>query len=237
MHRNKPLSKTKSASRQLAVILSLALILTACLPSPPATSVPDSVTTALPTETVTPLPPVTPAATRPAFYPGELVDYSAQTGDTLAALAARFNTTADQIREANPVIPDGATTMPPGMPMEIPIYYKAFWGSPYQMIPDSQFVYGPALKGFDTSAFVSGQPGWLNGYVEYAADQNRTGAQIVDYVGEKFSSAPGSSWPARIPVRSTEQPREARHALHTRLPGFCPSRAISSVGVGCEHAE
>jgi len=115
------------------------------------------------------------------------VDYTAQTGDTLPALAARFNTTVAQIREANPVIPDGATTMPPGMPMQIPIYYRAFWGSPYQIIPDSQFVYGPALKGFDTSAFVSAQPGWLNGYIEYAADQNRTGAQIVDYVAEKFS--------------------------------------------------
>jgi hypothetical protein len=94
----------------------LALAVTACLPSAPATSAPDSLPTAPPTEMVTPLPPVTPAATRPAYYPGELVGYTAQTGDTLPALAARFNTTVDQIREANPAIPDDATTMPPGMP-------------------------------------------------------------------------------------------------------------------------
>jgi len=190
MHRNNPLSKSKSPLRQFAALLSLVLTLTACLPSAPATSAPDSGAIVLATEGPTPLPPVTPEATRPAYRPGELVAYAAQTGDTLTALAAHFNTTVDQIREANPVVPDGATTMPPGMPMQIPIYYKAFWGSPYQIIPDGQFVYGPALQGFDTSAFVSGQPGWLNGYVEYAADQNRTGAQIVDYVGEKFSVSP-----------------------------------------------
>jgi murein DD-endopeptidase MepM/ murein hydrolase activator NlpD len=140
--------------------------------------------------TATSLPPVTPQATRPAYSPGELVGYTAQAGDTLPALAARFNTTVEEIRMANPIIPDGATTMPPGMPMHIPVYYRAFWGSPFQIIPDSEFVYGPAAIGFDTSAFVSQQPGWLNGYVDYAADETRTGAQIVDYVAERFSVSP-----------------------------------------------
>jgi hypothetical protein len=42
-----------------------------------------------------------------------LVDYIAQNGDTLPALALR-NTTVDEIMEANPIIPADATTMPPG---------------------------------------------------------------------------------------------------------------------------
>jgi len=104
-----------------------------------------------------------PVPTRPIYAPGELVDYIAQTGDTLPALAARFNTSVEEILEANSFIPASATTMPPGMPMKIPIYYMPFWGTPYQIIPDCFFVNGPAMRSFSSSQFVAGQPGWLNG--------------------------------------------------------------------------
>ena len=118
------------------------------------------------------------------------MDYIAQTGDSLPAIASHFNTTVDEILAANSFIPADATTMPPGMPMKIPIYYQPFWGSQYQIIPDSLFINGPAQVGFDTSAFVSQQPGWLNGYTEYAFDDNRTGAEIIDYVAINFSISP-----------------------------------------------
>jgi LasA protease len=132
----------------------------------------------------------TPLATRPAYQPGELVDYIAQAGDTLPALASHFNTSVKEIRTANPFIPADATTMPPTMPMKIPIYYQALWGSPYQIIPDSLFVNGPAATGFDTTAFVNKQPGWLKNYSDYVADQTRTGAEIVDYVATNYSVSP-----------------------------------------------
>jgi LasA protease len=131
-----------------------------------------------------------PFPTRPAYSPGELVDYNAQTGDTLPALAARFNTTVDEIWAANPFIPTDATTMPPGMPMKIPIYYLPFWGSPYPIIPDSLFINGPAQIGFNTSEFVSQQPGWLNGFSGYVSGETRTGAQIVDLVAKNYSISP-----------------------------------------------
>ena len=126
----------------------------------------------------------------PALPAGELVDYIAQTGDTLPQLAKRFNTSVAEITAANTEIPLDATTMPPGMPMKIPIYYLPLWGSPYQIIPDSLFINGPAQIGFDTVGYVAGQPGWLKNYVEYAADANRSGAEIVDYVALKFSVSP-----------------------------------------------
>ena len=69
----------------------------------------------------------TPLPTRSTYNPGELVDYIAQNGDTLPALAARFNTTVEEILQANSFIPKDATTMPPGMPMKIPIYFMALW--------------------------------------------------------------------------------------------------------------
>jgi LasA protease len=127
---------------------------------------------------------------RPEYRPGELVDYTAQTGDTLPALASHFNTSVEEIYAANPFIPRDATTMPPGMPMKIPIYYLSLWGDPFQIIPDQAFVYGPALVGFSTSAFVASQPGWINTVNTWAGRENRDGARIVDYVAINYSISP-----------------------------------------------
>jgi LasA protease len=130
----------------------------------------------------TPTPPqITPLPTRPVYQPGELVDYTAQSGDTLPALASHFNTTAEEILAANPIIPKDATTMPAGFPMKIPIYYQTLWGSSYQIIPDSLFIDGPSSINFDTTDFVEKHPGWLKDYSEYAAGENRSGANIVDH--------------------------------------------------------
>jgi LasA protease len=134
----------------------------------------------------------TPLPTRPNYAPGELVDYVAQTGDTIPALAAHFNTTADQIMAANPIVPRDATTMPPGLPMKMPIYYRSLWGSPFHILPDSAFVNGPEQIGFDPSAFVASKPGWWNHYSAYvpAALHDLTGAEIVEYVATNWSLSP-----------------------------------------------
>ena len=142
---------------------------------------------------ITPLAPTSmpaPTSERPKYSPGELVDYIAQNGDNLLALAARFNTTVEEIREANPIIPLDATTMPPGLPMKIPIYYLPLWGTAYQSIPDHAFVNGPAQVGFSTSAFVASTSGWLKNYRVYAGEKMRSGAEAVDYVASNYSISP-----------------------------------------------
>jgi len=133
---------------------------------------------------------VTPYPTRPAFAPGELVDYVAQTGDTLPGLAGRFNTTIEEIRAANPSIPTDATTMPPGMPMQIPIYYRALWGTPYQILPDAVFVNGPDAVDFNPQSFIFQHQGWLGTYEAWAFDSTRTGGEIVEYVADNYSISP-----------------------------------------------
>ena len=143
-----------------------------------------------------------PQPTRPHYAPGELVDYTAQTGDTLPALAIRFNTSVSEIRQANSFIPQTATTMPPGMPMKIPIYYLPLWGSSYRILPDSLLVNGPAQIGFDTSKFVAEHPGWLNNYTNFVSGATRDGAQIVDLVALNFSVSPRPpAGPIGIPGR------------------------------------
>ncbi len=179
------ISKTR---RGLKIIFIAALFLSGCNlravnpPSTPVTTRPNSTT-----PTPVPLPAL---PTRPVYKPGELVDYTAQNGDTLSALAARFNTSAAEILEANPIVPREATTMPPGLPMKIPIYYRALWASPFQILPDDAFVNSPSLIGFNTPAFVASQPGWLKDYQVYAAGRWRSGAQMVDFIATNYSLSP-----------------------------------------------
>jgi LasA protease len=159
----------------------LVFLLAACLPQSGA------LTPARLEATPTPGPTTTALPSRPQYNPGELVDYIAQSGDTLPALAVHFNTTIEEIREANPDIPIDATTMPSGMPMKIPIYYLPFWGTTFQIMPDSQFVNGPAAVGFDTSAFVASHSGWLKDYRTYVESDNHSGAEVVDIVATNYS--------------------------------------------------
>src|SRR5690606_9995243 len=93
----------KKMNRFKTIILIVILTITSCNSPSPSDLIPATVTPqngeAIPQLNATPLP------TRPAFAPGELVDYTAQTGDTLPALALRFNTSVDEILAANPFIP------------------------------------------------------------------------------------------------------------------------------------
>jgi LasA protease len=186
----------QAAKKYLPLFLALILLATACSPAPalpsedsglpaaqaagldPRDEQPDAVASA---------PDFTP---RPNYQPAELVDYTAQMGDTLVALAAHFNTTVSEILAANSFIPTSATTMPPGMPMQVPIYYLPMWGSQYQILPDSLFVNGPAQSNFDTSAFAADYPGWLNNYRSFVSGANRTGPEIVDVVAQNYSLSP-----------------------------------------------
>ena len=170
----------------LHLFLFLSILLSSCAPIDQTAATPESPPSP---EFPTPATVFTPLPTRPPYQPGEVVDYIAQTGDTLTALAGRFNTSVE-IRVANPIIPNDATTMPPGLPMKIPIYYRSLWGTPYQVLPDSLFVNGPAQIDFDAKAFVEGQPGWLKSYREQISDGPHSGAELVQIVARNFSISP-----------------------------------------------
>lgn len=178
-------NKTKNVTVIFKIIVTLLTFLfSSCVSRESNSGIENMITPLAPT----PVP--LPTSERPEYSPGELVDYTAQNGDTLPALAARFNTTVNEIREANPVIPLDATTMPPGFPMKIPIYYLPLWGTTYQSIPDSAFINGPAQIGFNTSAYLSSTSGWLKNYRAYAGGRMRSGAEVVDYVATNYSISP-----------------------------------------------
>ena len=170
--------------RLLSALALVALLASSCLPGGGGTSLESMITPLAPTSMPAP------TSERPEYKPGELVDYTAQSGDTLPALAKRFNTTVEEIRAANPIIPDDATTMPPGFPMKIPIYYLPLWGTTFQSIPDQAFVNGVAQVGVSTSALVASTDGWLKKYRVYAGDEWRTAHEMVEYVATNYSVSP-----------------------------------------------
>src|SRR5215207_8069989 len=179
-----PKHRGRKSSLCVLNLIWIALFVASCAPAPAPSIIENMITPLAPT----PVP--APTSERPKFAPGELVDYTAQNGDTLGALGARLNTTVAEIMEANPIIPLNATTMPPGMPMKIPIYYLPLWGTAYQSIPDHAFVNGPSQVGFSTSAFVASTNVWLKNYRIYAGEHMRTGAEVVDYVATNYSLSP-----------------------------------------------
>jgi murein DD-endopeptidase MepM/ murein hydrolase activator NlpD len=76
------------------------------------------------------------------------------------------------------------------MPMQMPIYYQPFWGSPYEIMPDSLFVNGPAQIGFDPAAFVRAQPGWFKNYSFFVDGKTQSGGELVAQVAQDYSLSP-----------------------------------------------
>ena len=181
MHSKNTLSKIFLTGMFLVILLA-----SACGSSrKPSFLVPATLSTdELDLETATPFP------TRPVYEPGTLVTYIAQTGDSLPALAARFNTTVDEIREANPDIPVDATTMPPGMPIQIPIYYQPLWGTDFQILPDSAFIYGSESIDLDIEMFVESAPGWFKSYTAFSQGRTISAAEMIDWVAKNYSISP-----------------------------------------------
>src|SRR5689334_5266550 len=95
-------NKTRVTIVSRMIVIMIILLVSSCASNGQTINFGDMITPLAPT----PMP--APPSGRPAYAPGQLVDYTAQDGDTLPALAARFNTTVDQIMKANPIIPADA---------------------------------------------------------------------------------------------------------------------------------
>ena len=96
---HKPKHRGKQQALCFLNFLIVAILLVSCAPTQSTTLLENIITPLAPT----PVP--APTSERPEYAPGELVDYIAQNGDNLPALAARFNTTVEEILAANPIIP------------------------------------------------------------------------------------------------------------------------------------
>jgi len=181
-------SHTSFPKKSWCLLVFTIFFLTSCSTIQPTVTTPAAPEIPSPT----PIPEITrtPIPARPVYAPATLVDYSIQPGDSVNVLADHFNTTSKEIYEANPLLNPKVSTLTAGQVIKIPIYYKALWGSQFKIIPDSLYVNGPAQIGFDTSAFVDAQPGWLKNYSELAGGKYRRGGDLIDFVAQNASISP-----------------------------------------------
>jgi murein DD-endopeptidase MepM/ murein hydrolase activator NlpD len=107
----------------------------------------------------------------------------------VAAVAAHFNTSVDEIIAANPQLPL-TSTLPSGLELQIPAYYFSLGGPAFKIIPDSEFVYGPANQDFDVAAYLNSQPGFLRTLSAFVAGEQRSSADTLQYVAEQYSINP-----------------------------------------------
>lgn len=179
--------------KQASLFLLLALLVQACgqpPPTVPPTLTPISFPTLEPTASPTPDPNATPLPARAPFgVTDNKLQYVTQTGDTLLAIASHFNTTAEEVWTLNPTLSPTAT-LAAGQALTIPAYWFPLGGSPYKIIPDVDFVYGPSNVGFDIDAYVNDQPGFLRNSPQFVGGAQRSAGQAVLYLAQQYSVNP-----------------------------------------------
>ena len=158
------------------------------LPELPAAATPELLPPAAPAQ-----PTAVPVRARWEF--GALLPYVVQSGDTLPALAARFNQTTDAILKANPALAVFQSTLPPGRAINIPASYAPLLGSAFHMLPDSAVVY--AADPGETAAQLQNFDGWLAHRHEpaYSAragswDEARPSWDLINEVALQYSVDP-----------------------------------------------
>jgi murein DD-endopeptidase MepM/ murein hydrolase activator NlpD len=113
--------------------------------------------------------------------------YIAQSGDTLSAVARRFEVEPDEISSPQPLPSEGYLT--PGQTVSFPDP----WGPvrfPGALLPDGEVIYSPSAGEFDVSAFVKAIGGFLQAYGEEVDGEWQTGAEIVERVALETSTNP-----------------------------------------------
>jgi LasA protease len=160
----------------------------ACGPEP-MTAAPTAITTATAASTPA-VKTATPLPSRLFSEQGQVVDYVVQSGDLLEAIAIRFNTTLEDIHKYNPDLPQKTTTLVPDTILKVPVYLAPFTGTPFQMLPDSEVVAGPATSVFKGRQFVDLAPGYLKSYTEFVFSDSLTGWEVVETVSRDFSVHP-----------------------------------------------
>ncbi|MBX3005145.1 MAG: LysM peptidoglycan-binding domain-containing protein [Anaerolineales bacterium] len=149
----------------------------------------------VPSATPTELPSLTPslrATASPSPTPQESPSpappfiYTAQSGDTLAALAVRFGVDPGQIASPRD-IPSGL--IPPGQIFTIP-HAVGITTPNDKLVPDSEVVYSPSASGFDPQAYSDPFAGYMSTYREYLPSAWYSGAGVVLRVAQENSLNP-----------------------------------------------
>lgn len=136
---------------------------------------------------------LTPTPDSPHTLPAmrtEPEQYVVQPGDTLGLIAQRYGVTLDALLESNTLANPNLLEI--GQVLTIPVPTPQGSGPGYKIIPDSELVYSPSNVGFDITAFIQAQGGYLASYHEEIneGEKELSGAEIVSLVATNYSVNP-----------------------------------------------
>ncbi len=118
---------------------------------------------------------------------GAYILYCVQVGETLQALAARFDTPQASIISWQPIPGDGF--IPAGQVLYIPAGLDETTPG-RRLLPDQAVINSPAAAGFDVQGFVSQAGGFLNSYTDTVSSERITGAEVIELVATESSLNP-----------------------------------------------
>jgi LasA protease len=113
--------------------------------------------------------------------------YVVQAGDTLSSIAARFDCTVQDLIQTNQLANPNLLSV--GQELGIPSTSTEV-GPDLVLLPNSEFVNGPAYVNFDTGAFSARQGGYLVDYQENVGGTILSGPEIVNLVAHHYSLGP-----------------------------------------------
>jgi LasA protease len=114
--------------------------------------------------------------------------YAVQAGDTLGAIAVRFGVSLTALQAHNPTLDPAQLEI--GQRVEIPVPDSERPGPSFKIIPDSELVYGPGAMDLDIAGFIDTYDGYLAGYEQNVDGRDRSGAEIVELVSQRYSVNP-----------------------------------------------
>ncbi|HYN89146.1 MAG TPA: LysM peptidoglycan-binding domain-containing protein [Ardenticatenaceae bacterium] len=141
------------------------------------------------TSTVTMAAPTTSAsATIGPDTPRGPIVYTVQAGDSLSAIADRFGVTLAELMVVNGIADPNMIYV--GQKLHIPQPQEAPEGPSAAILPDSEVVYSPAYKNFNTIGEIRRFGGLLATHTEEVEGEILTGPEIVDRVAKRYSIGP-----------------------------------------------
>jgi LasA protease len=114
--------------------------------------------------------------------------YTVQQGDTLTALALRFEVEEAEIQSAAPLPDTGLLSI--GSQIQLPDRLEGVLPYTNPIMPDSEVIYGPSVGVFDTAAYARAAGGFLGGYAELVRGETMNGPEIVQQVAIETSTNP-----------------------------------------------
>lgn len=186
-------SETVTPMATLAVLANIPTPLITPFTTQNVPPVPTATEIVLPTVPPTPFPTYigTPTADPPRATPNQLGrtyrEHTVQFAESLGYIASLYGSTVAELMEINGLTE--ADMLYAGQILQVPGGLDVV-GPNFKLIPDSELVYGPALKGFDGRATATAYNGYLLRYAEEVEGSLLSGPEIVQLVADRFQVSP-----------------------------------------------